>query len=493
MNRRTFLKLTSLVASTLAVSGCTPIYNRLAQMGSVAASNGTGQPLPPRDFIALSRLTYGVRPEERDRVAEIGVAGWIEEQLSPDTLEDTAAYLRIRRYETLTMRANELRDWQPAPLIHELQAATLLRQLYSRRQLYETIVEFWSDHFNISVEKEPCWFLKTVDDREVIRKQALGNFGDLLMASATSPAMLIYLDNQANEKSHPNENYARELLELHTLGVDGGYSQQDVMELARCLTGWSVKDHFWYGDFTFREELHDEGTKVVLGQTIQPNGQREAQSIIEQLAIDSRTAHFLAKKAVRRFLGDAPQGELVQRAATAFLQSKGNIPAMLRVILLDGVANPNYPLAPKYKRPLNFVTTALRSLNADVTQPNALLEKTLGRMGHLPFIWAMPDGYPDNDDFWSNNLLPRWQFAYELMQGELDGVSVDLAAFAQKENATPSERFDHLSLMLLGVPLDEAAKQVILESLYPDTRNDPTTLEAILAAGLMASPAFQWR
>lgn len=491
MNRRTFLKLTSLVAGSLAVSGCTPVYNRLAQMGaSVASSEGLS--ITPRDFTALSRLTYGVRAEERRRVAEIGLAGWIEEQLSPDALDDTPAYLRTRRYETLTMKANELRDWQPGPLIHELQAATLLRQLYSRRQLYEVIVEFWSDHFNISVEKEPCWFLKTVDDREVIRKHALGTFGDLLMASATSPAMLIYLDNQANEKSHPNENYARELLELHTLGVDGGYSQQDVMELARCLTGWSVKDHFWYGDFTFKEELHDSGTKVVLGQTIQPNGQREAEEIIERLAVDPRTAHFLAQKAVRRFLGDAPQQGLVSRAATVFLENKGDIPSMIRVILLDGVANPDYALSPKYKRPLNFVTNALRSLNAEVAHPNALIENVLVRMGQVPFIWAMPDGYPDNDDFWGNNLLPRWQFAYELMQGAVDGVTVDIVALSQTE-ASPAALFDHISHTLLGMPLPNEGKQAILESLYPDTQNDPATLAAILVAGLMASPAFQWR
>ncbi len=491
MNRRTFLKLTSLVAGTLAVSGCTPVYTRLAEMGTSAVS-GDVRSMTLRDFTALSRLTYGVRDEERLRVAEIGLAGWVEEQLSPDTLDDTPAYLRTRRYETLTMKANELRDWQPGLLIQQLQAATLLRQLYSRRQVYEVIVEFWSDHFNISVEKEPCWFLKTVDDREVIRKHALGTFGDLLMASAMSPAMLIYLDNQANEKSHPNENYARELLELHTLGVDGGYSQQDVMEMARCLTGWSVKEHFWYGEFAFMEALHDSGTKVVLGQTIQPNGQREAEAIIERLAVDPRTARFLAKKVVCRFLGDASQEDLVSRAATAFLESKGDILSMMRVVLLDGVANPKYALLPKYKRPLNFVTTALRALNAEVTHRNALIENTLVRMGQVPFLWAMPDGYPDNDEFWGNNLLPRWQFAYEVLHGSVDGVMIDVAPWSHRD-ATPSAMFDDLSNALLGMVLPKEGKEAILASLYADTQNDPTALAAVLAAGLMASPAFQWR
>jgi len=202
------------------------------------------------------------------------------------------------------MSATELADWseglfddvdkQSVP--RELARATLIRQVYSRRQLYEVMVEFWTDHFNISVEKGDCWFLKTVDDRSVIRPHALGKFRDLLWASAHSPAMLVYLDNQVNYKGAPNEHYARELMELHTLGVHGGYTQQDVQDLARCLTGWSVKEAFWRGDFTFNAGQHDPEAKTVLGLTISPDGQGEAERVVEMLAAHASTARFIATK-----------------------------------------------------------------------------------------------------------------------------------------------------------------------------------------------------
>ena len=221
----------------------------------------------------MNRLTFGPRVEERARFAEIGLQAYIEEQLNYASINDLTCNLQLSTFNTLKMAANELEgisnqlfDGYDREIIpNELRQATLMRQIYSKRQLYEIMVEFWSDHFNIFIEKGNGFYLKTVDDREVIRKHALGSFRDLVWASAHSPAMMIYLDNQANEKSHPNENYARELMELHTLGVDGGYTQKDVMELARCLTGWNVKEHFWLGDFVFKEDLHDTGEKNVLG------------------------------------------------------------------------------------------------------------------------------------------------------------------------------------------------------------------------------------
>ena len=175
------------------------------------------------------------------------------------------------------------------------------------------------------------FYLKTVDDREVIRKHALGSFRDLVWASAHSPAMMTYLDNQANEKSHPNENYARELMELHTLGVDGGYSQKDVMELARCLTGWNVKEHFWLGDFVFKEELHDSGVKHVLGLAIQPSGIQEAEQVIEMLAVHPSTAKFISTKLARRFIADEPPQPLIEKAAQTFLNTKGDILSLIHI------------------------------------------------------------------------------------------------------------------------------------------------------------------
>ncbi len=269
LSRRDFLKLGALLSASARLNACAPAYRRLA--GDLPAVPWTL--LNPADFIALNRITFGARVEERIRLAEIGLQNFIEEQLDIETINDLTLNLSISTFDTLRMEANEIEGvtnqlfdgYNRERPISELRQATFLRQLYSKRQLYEVMVDFWSDHFNIFIEKEPCFYLKPVDDREVIRKHALGNFRDLVWASAHSPAMLTYLDNQANVKGTPNENYARELMELHTLGVDGGYSQGDVMELARCLTGWSVKEHFWLGDFVFREDQHELGAKHVLG------------------------------------------------------------------------------------------------------------------------------------------------------------------------------------------------------------------------------------
>ncbi|MBK8794077.1 MAG: DUF1800 family protein [Holophaga sp.] len=191
------------------------------------------------------------------------------------------------------------------------------------------------------MDKGSCFYLKTVDDRDVARAHALGSFRDLLWASAHSPAMLTYLDNQANHKGAPNENYARELMELHSLGVQGGYSQADVMELARCLTGWGVKEHFWAGEFHFEPDQHDPGEKQVLGVRIPPGGVDEAESVIERLAAHPSAARFIAAKLARRFLADQPPAEIVAKGSAAFMASGGDIQKTLRTILLDGL--PLYP------------------------------------------------------------------------------------------------------------------------------------------------------
>ena len=300
MTRRDFLRLSALTAAGAVLSGCAPAYNWLAEQAEEAVRFGLPPGETPFDFQLLNRLTFGPRAEERWRMADIGWQAWVEEQLSPEGIDDPVCDLRLRGFNTLSMGANDLYDLSDKlfddqdrlRVPDELRRSALIRQVVSRRQLFERMVEFWSDHFNISVEKSNCFYLKTVDDREVIRKHALGNFGEMLSASAHSPAMLTYLDNQANHKDAPNENYARELLELHSLGVDGGYSQQDVMELARCLTGWTIKEHFWRGDFVFKKENHDDGSKFVLGWLIQPDGQSEVEGILEELAVHPSSCPF---------------------------------------------------------------------------------------------------------------------------------------------------------------------------------------------------------
>lgn len=491
LSRRDFLKLGALVTASAALSSCAPVYRKLA--GGLPAIPWTA--LSARDFLALNRLTFGPRVDERAHFVEIGLRNYIEEQLDFNTINDLACDIQLSTFDSLKMDANELEGisnqlfdgYDRDTIPNELRQATLIRQLYSKRQLYEIMVEFWSDHFNIYIEKGNGFYLKTVDDREVIRKHAMGSFRDLVWASAHSPAMMIYLDNQANEKSHPNENYARELMELHTLGVDGGYSQKDVMELARCLTGWNVKEHFWLGDFVFKEELHDTGVKNVLGLTIQPSGIQEAEQVIEMLAVHPSTAKFISTKLARRFIADEPPQELIAKAAQTFIDTKGDIKSVLRVILLDGLAFAQ----PKYKRPANYVLSSLRMLNVE-TDAVAINEHLL-RMGQSYFNWPTPDGYPDRSESWQGNLMPRWQFAFELIRNEIKDTKHNLQNLLDvSSTGILQDDVDALTSLLLGSPIDRIARDGLIDSVRAAGATEEETLQ-IVAGGLIASPAFQWK
>lgn len=491
-SRRTFLKLMGLVAGSTTLAGCNSIYGQIAGSSPPPTLELTGS---SAEFQLLNRLTYGPRHTDRAHIAGIGVQAWIEEQLAPAAIDDSQCELRLRPFDSLTLDPAALfdmygdglfdeQDRESAPA--ELRQATILRQVYSQRQLFEVMVEFWSDHFNISVQKGDCFYLKTIDDREVIRTHALGNFRDLLWASAHSPAMLIYLDNQVNEKSHPNENYARELMELHTLGVDGGYTQNDVMELARCLTGWSVKERFWRGQFTFRPEMHDDGHKEVMGLQIAPSGQAEAELVVEMLASHEHTARFITRKLAHRFLGDDPPADVVQSATDTFRRTGGDIKSVIRVLLLDGLA-PRQKQLPKFKRPVNFVVSALRQSHAE-TNVGAAIHAYLVRMGQSPFDWPTPDGYPDSNIDWMNNLLPRWQFALSLVRNELPGTLVDVEMLLGDALTLPRQ-ISRLSELFLGSSIPPDKSELLLQSLA----QAGDEIHIILAAGLLASPAFQWR
>jgi len=491
LSRRDFLKLSALVTVSAALSSCAPVYRRLA--GDLPTVPWT--PLDAHDFIALNRLTFGPRVEERARFQEIGLQAYIEEQLAFDSISDFDCELQLNSFKTLDMDANELEaisnglfeNYDRETIPNELRQATLLRQIYSKRQLYELMVEFWSDHFNIFIEKGNIFYLKTVDDREVIRKNAMGSFRDLVWASAHSPAMMVYLDNQANEKTAPNENYARELMELHTLGVDGGYTQQDVMELARCLTGWNVKEHFWLGDFVFKEDIHDTGTKNVLGLAIQNAGVKEAEQVIEMLVNHPNTARFIATKLTRRFIADDPPQVIVEKAAQTFLSTNGDIKSVLRVILLDGLALAR----PKYKRPATFVTSAIRMTNTETD--GAGIQDYLLRMGQTYFNWPTPDGYPDVSAPWQNNLMPRWQFSFELIRNEIGGTKNNLNSLLDvSASDSLHEDVDALTSLLLGAPLERLTRDKLIDSVRSAGATDEETLQ-VIAAGILASPAFQWR
>lgn len=377
----------------------------------------------------IRRLSYGPRPEDLAYVRSIGIDAYIDEQLQPENIDDGDCDFITRRFETLDSPVGELFEYKKEFLHRELAQATLLRSIHSRRQLYEVMVEFWSDHFNIASSKGDCAWLKTADDRDVIRKHALGTFPDLVRASALSPAMLWYLDGRVNrrknEQERPNENYARELLELHTLGIYGGYTQTDVMEVARCLTGWTVRSEelFGKGRVEFRPNSHDDGEKIVLGQRLPAGlGEGDLERVIAIVTNHSSTAQHIASKLCRRFIDEDPPQDTVDSVAAVFARTGGDIRNTLRALF----ASESFRSArdAKFKRPNRYVVSALRATGAETDNGDGVLEY-LQRMGQMPFQYPTPDGYPDEPEPWMATLLWRWHFAAALGENRIAGVRVD--------------------------------------------------------------------
>ena len=385
----------------------------------------------------LSRLTFGPRAGDYGRLAALApappeaVQAYIAEQLAPERIDDSALDHTIRRIDCLSEPLGELFEFKEKYLLREMTRATLLRAVWSRRQLYEVMVHFWTDHFNIDSSKGDCKWLKAADDRDVIRPHALGRFPELLRASALSPAMLWYLDGRVNRKrdgaDKPNENYGRELLELHTLGIHGGYTQRDVMEVARCLTGWKVrtKSQFYKGRVEFHPELHDNGPKLVLGRPIPAGqGEKDLDRVLEIVSLHPATARHIAGKLCRRFIADDPPAAAVSAVAATFLAARGEIRPVLRTLFsttefLDSRRT-------KIKRPFEFMASALRATEAE-TDAGPKLADYLLRMGHSPFQYPTPEGYSDQSQHWMGTLLWRWKFAVALSGNAIKGTSATVS------------------------------------------------------------------
>ena len=491
--RRDFLKLGGLTAVTATTAACSTIGRELVQRELpeelTAVAPTTNDPIRR----LLNRAGYGPRPGDIERVTAMGLAVYLEEQLNPVAIDDTATDLLLRNLTAYHMDISQLIEQDQRDVIPDLIWSTTARALYSRRQLYEAMVEFWSDHFNIYARKnEFTPALKIIDDRQVIRPHALGKFRDLLFASAQSPAMLVYLDNVQNEKSHPNENYARELMELHTLGVHSGYSQADIQELARIFTGWSVaRRGLAKGEFVFQPERHDDGQKLLLGHVIPAGqGQGDVEQALEILVTQPATAVFIATKLVRYFVADEPPSILVNHLAQTFTATDGDIKSMLRVLFLsDEFAN----APPKLKRPYTYFISALRTLQTDVGFQRDLWQ-WLQTLGQPPFHWPAPDGYPTASSAWASNLLPRWNFALELANGRLRRAQPPIQDLLKAGNATTTSEALHLFANLLwGRPLAPTTFQQLHAYIGSDQLNrqsEPRLREAI--ALMLASPAFQW-
>jgi uncharacterized protein (DUF1800 family) len=448
--RREFLRLSG-AAAALASAACRR-GTLLSPFLRSSAAPAAPRSRDPRIARLLGRAGYGPAPGELDRAASIGADAWIDEQLAPETIPDLATSWKVRRVETVALDVPDLFDFSRKTVLSDLRRATIVRAAGSSRQLLEAMVEFWTDHFNVYAGKFDCAYLKVVDDRDVIRKHALGRFRDLLRASAESPAMLEYLDGRANAAAAPNENHARELLELHTLGVSGGYAQADVKELARALTGWRLRS-FWHRGRAFLEAAqHDREPKRILGHLFPAlsDGRRELEPILDRLAAHPSTAQFLAVKLARRFVADDPPVSVVERAARAFTASGGSIRATVSEILRSEelAASP-----PKLKRPLAYAVSAIRVLDSS-TDGGPALQSHLAAMGQLPFDWPTPDGFPDGEDHWRSGLLPRWNFAFALAGGRIRGTTVRLP------EASPVEA----AAAVLGRPLSASERGIFARS-----------------------------
>jgi uncharacterized protein (DUF1800 family) len=330
----------------------------------------------------------------------------------------------------------------PQMVVTELQRAAVMRAVYSERQLNEMVVEFWENHFSIYAQKDADRFLLTGFDRDAIRPFALGRFRDLLGAVAHSPAMLFYLDNYQSsvQRQYPaangkparksggiNENYARELMELHTMGVDGGYTQKDVQEVARCLTGWTILKPNQEGLFLFNPALHDNGEKVVLGHRIPPgDGITDGERVLDILASHPSTARFISTKLARRFIGDDPPAALINRATQVFLKTDGSIRETLRTIITSPEFFSRAAYRRKVRTPFEYAVAAVRALGAETNGDRPLLD-WISRMGQPVFGRITPDGYPDRAEQWLSpgSIINRFNFANALATNRIKGTQLE--------------------------------------------------------------------
>ena len=574
------------------------------------AARADNQPLTERQKIihVLNRLGYGPRPGDVERVGKMGLQNYLQQQLHPERIDDSALRADLAKYDILTMDASELartfREEQEAQrqrqreqaeaekksgmsgtpsgsstnmdqrppsanrrpngdsprrsfiAVAELQDAKIISAIESPRQLYEVLVDFWSNHFNIDVRKGPCRVLKVVDEREVVRPHVFGKFRDLLEASAKSPAMLHYLDNFQNSALREmspndqrlrqqvlpqtpnapapppdnkprtvggiNENYAREIMELHTLGVDGGYTQKDVQEVARCFTGWTVNQPT--GEFAFAPRRHDDGPKTVLGHAIAPNGGiKDGEKVLDILASHPSTAKFIATKLCRRLVSDDPPPVLVDRIASVFLQTDGDLRQVVQAIIFSPEFFSPRAYRAKIKSPFEFAVSAVRATGGKITTDDVVpLDRhlameagaTFGRgmdrlasakrkslniqiieMGQPLFAHQAPTGYPEDSRKWVNTgaLISRMNFALALAEHKLTDVSVTPADLIHGVDIDkPEIVLDRLNQAFLQGELTVPTRATLEKHLTATEDGEASTVNIPeLTALILGSPEFQ--
>jgi uncharacterized protein (DUF1800 family) len=379
-------------------------------------------------------------------------------------------------------------------LSYDLNEAKLMRAIYSNHQLAELMADFWYNHFNVFLDKGADRELVTPYEREAIRPNVLGKFRTLLGATAKSPAMLFYLDNwqsvaaaqgRQNSKSKRglNENYGRELLELHTLGVDGGYTQKDIVEVARCFTGWTIRAPRQGGEFFYKDSVHDKGEKIVLGVTIPAGGgEEDGERVLDILAAHPSTARFISRKLAERFVSDDPPAPLIDHMARTFRSSGGDIRQVLSVMIHSPGFFSRDAFQAKLKTPFEMTVSAVRALDARVDSAEAIAQR-LNEMGQPLYRKVEPTGYSSKNQEWMNSsaLLGRMNFALALAQGKLPGISV---AVSESDPIAAAR-------LLVPAPLSGGTRDTIAQSLADPKAASGTA--ALVAGLLLGSPEFQRR
>jgi uncharacterized protein (DUF1800 family) len=485
----------------IALAALFVVLPRLAAWGGETAAD--------REAVhILNRLAFGPSPEDLRHLKAVGIDRWIEEQLAPAAIEEPVELrYQLAALDTLGFDAVRLRQMFGPPrairgfkptieqetaqrerariVVREAEEARLQRAILSRRQLQQVMVDFWFNHFNIFAQKglDHVW-IGNYEER-AIRPNALGHFRDLLMATAKHPAMLVYLDNATSSAPHGraglNENYAREVMELHTLGVDGGYTQDDVITLARALTGWGLNrpDARVWGEYAavFEGARHDYGPKVFLGRQLEASGKAEGEEALTMLARSPQTAHHIAFELAQYFVADLPPADLVDRLAARFLATDGDIREVLRALFASQEFRDS--VGQKYKTPYQFVISAVRAAALPVQSPRPLLAAMDG-LGMPLYGCQTPDGYKNTEAAWlsPDATMRRIGFAAALARGGLPlGVS------ATDETAPAPHPVDAAALApLLGPALSPHTLEVVAGS--------PPELRAAL---LLGSPDFMRR
>jgi uncharacterized protein (DUF1800 family) len=654
-----------LAASTFAGPYLLGASDKKDSKGKAAESSKALKGLPKQELTedeaileALNRLGFGPRPGDLERVKEMGLQKWVDQQLHPDSIDDSALDARLQRFPTLKMSSAKLLDEFPEPqvaarrqgitveeyrrkqqeqmraamqssmqsetqsepqqtgtqgnaqsdmqmadamhmpnfdmvdndlnanpakgkgqgkgqggfgnrminyeqirlpqrIVAELSMAKMTRAVYSERQLQEMMVDFWYNHFNVFAAKGADRWLITEYERDAIRPHAMGKFRDLLGATAKSPAMLFFLDNwlsadpvawqklqqelqerrgmrggafgggpfggprfpqgrpgasgnpndpNANAKQKQerglNENYGRELMELHALGVDGGYTQDDVINVAKAFTGWSIRQPRRDPEFFFEDRLHDNSVKTVLGHQIHEGGMKDGEEVLDILARDPHTAHHISFELAQRFVSDNPPEALVNRMAQTFLKSDGDIREVLHTMIYSPEFWSREAYRAKIKTPFELVASATRAVGAEVEVPLLLVQWT-SRIGQPLYQCEPPTGYSAKSDAWVNTgaLLSRMNFSLALTSNRLRGAQVNIdSLFGSDTAANPHATLDRAIQVLLGGQASQQTRDTLEKQL-----DDPQILQATLddkvkqvnaamIAGLvLGSPEFQRR